>query len=289
MLIALAARAVPCFAEANHPHGDNNYGGLIGAAVFVVAGFVYGIQRMLAPDTPSVNRLGRPPVRCTEEEFEKGLLDIASRSGGSVQVTIQKPRRPPQPPKTPKPGAYGWAPNLADTVTWTQIVEPHEFYRIVYCDRHGELSERTIELMKIGHTGDISYYWVLHEGKGKSLRADRVVSVVEQITTGHPARIRVLPNYSTTLPAFPLEKAVFRVPQSANPRRTWGVDLNSYTCTCPEGRVRSSSGYIAGQLGFCCPHTAQAILTHLPPDAEWPPDILDFLRSAHRTSIANLV
>ena len=178
---------------------------------------------------------------------------------------------------------------ITDDVTWTRQVEPRERYRVVYIDRHDERSERVIELLRIGHLDGTPYLGVMDQGKFKTLRTERVVEVLEQLTTGHAPSIHPQPTYSTALPHFPLTNAVYKEHTIAAGNRTWTVDLNRYTCTCPEKRIRSGMGYEPGRLGFVCPHMARAIVAHLPAGAEgWPPELLAFLNDPRRTHISNL-
>jgi len=208
------------------------------------------------------------------------------------ETNMATPLRPIWAHKRPAPRkAPGAPPSLKDTVTWTRIVEPRERYRIVYRDRDNAMTERTIELQKVGHSGDTEYFGVMHAGKFKTLRVDRVVSVMEQLTTGHESSIRPQPTYSTQLPAWPFAGAVFKISQTAASRhnRTWTVDLNHYTCSCPEKRIRTGMGYEPGQLGYVCDHMAKAILANLSADAAgWPPELLNFLRNPRKIHIDNL-
>lgn len=199
------------------------------------------------------------------------------------------PTRPAYPRKRPAPRKAPGAPRqISDTVVWDRVVDPVERYRILYLDRDGKRTERVITLKKIGTSEGTRYYGVEHEGKFKTLRVDRVIGVLEQLTKGHEPSIRPMPTYGTTLPPFPIENAVFRVPTIAVSTRTWRVDLNRYTCTCPEKRVRMAKGYVPGQLGYVCPHVARAILAHLPADAAWSPGLLDFLRDPRRMHVDTL-
>ena len=189
------------------------------------------------------------------------------------------PRRASGPPKP-----------ISDTVTWTRIVDPRERYRIVYQDRDGAQSIREIELTKIGDSQGTAYLGVNHEGKFKTMRMDRVLQVLEQLTTGHPSSLSAALTYRSELPKFPIEGAVYKVPTIAAGNRTWTVDLNAYSCTCPEKRVRSGKGYTPGQLGYACPHVARAILNHLPVEcgSEWTSDLRSFLSDPRKMHIDNL-
>ena len=177
---------------------------------------------------------------------------------------------------------------MLDAVTWSRTVEPRERYRVLYMDRDNKRTERIIELQKIGASAGVTYLGVMHEGKFKTLRADRVVAVTEQLTKGHEPSIIAAPTFATMLPAFPLANAVYKVPTVAVSNKTWRVDLNRYTCTCPEKRIRFGKGYQPGQLGFVCPHMARAILDYLPADAGWPTGVLDFLRDPRKVHVDNL-
>ena len=176
-----------------------------------------------------------------------------------------------------------------DDITWTRQVQPPESYRIVYLDRDGQRSERLIELRRMGNLEGTPYLGVMDRGKFKTLRADRVVDVLEQISTGHEPSIRKPLGYDFHLPQFPVENALYKVPTVAASNRTWSVDLNRYTCTCPEKRIRLGFGYTPGQLGFVCPHMARALCDHLPVDSGWSPELLAFLRDPRRVHIDNLV
>lgn len=175
-----------------------------------------------------------------------------------------------------------------DDVDWSRIIDPPERYRILYQDRHGKRTERVIELRKIGIYDGSPYYGVMHLGQPKTFRCDRVIAVLEQLTEGHECSIEPAPDYSTQLPKFPVANAQYKVPQTARPDRNWSVDLNLYTCSCPEQRIRREFGYGPGDLGFTCSHMARAILDHLPAEANWPPALLLFLRNPRRIHIDNL-
>ena len=194
------------------------------------------------------------------------------------------PRRAPGPPQP-----------IHDQVVWTRVLDgkeiPRERYRIVYRDRDNALSERLIELLKVGTLGGHIYYSVMHAGKPKTLRSDRIVTVIEQLSEGHPPTLQAQPTYASRLPAFPPIPggAVFKIPASAaNSKRSWTVDLNAYTCTCPEKRIRGEAGYEPGTLGYVCDHMARAILEHLPPDAAWPHPLLAFIQDPRKIAIDNL-
>jgi hypothetical protein len=209
------------------------------------------------------------------------------------------PARPAYARKRPAPRGQG-LPKLmrSDDITWTRILDgkttPRERYRIVYIDNEAQRSERLIELQKLGEVKGVPYLGVMHAGKFKTLRADRVVEVLEQITTGHPPSIKPWRqlDYSVQLPPFPLDNALYKVGTIASSNRTWTVDLNRYTCTCPEQRIRRGFGYTPGQLGFVCPHVAKAILEHLPAHLQstisWPEELVSFLRDPRRVHIDNL-
>ncbi len=178
---------------------------------------------------------------------------------------------------------------MADNIRWTRIVDPRERYRIVYRDRDGELSERNIELQKIGEFSHETYFGVTHAGGFKTLRADRIVAVLQQLTQGHGPSIHPMPNYAMDLPKFPLENAVYKMPTVAVSHRTWTVDLNRYMCACPEKRIRAASGYEPGKLGFVCPHMARAILDYLPAGSPgWSPELLKFVADPRKVHIDNL-
>ena len=182
-----------------------------------------------------------------------------------------------------------------DDVTWTRVLDrtgaqPRELYRIQYSDRDGEISEREIELQKIGSRSGTVYLGVLHAGKFKTLRADGVLAVI-QLSVGHEPSIRSYPTYASALPNFPISNAVYRMP-TVKGTRTWKVDLNAYTCSCPEKRDRSAMGYAPGQLGFVCPHMARAILDHLPMNmhgqAGWTLELVSMLADPRKVHLDNL-
>jgi hypothetical protein len=182
---------------------------------------------------------------------------------------------------------------LTGEVIWTRIVEPRERYRITYRDKQGHLTERNIELQKIGHTpagpghGQTEYFGVMHEGRFKTFRVDGVISVIEQLTAGHESSIRPAPSYSSELQPFPLPNAQYRIATIKDPNRRWTVDLNLYTCTCPEKRIRGQVGYTPPQLGAICPHVAKAILENAPPG--WlSPELQSFLANPRKVHIDNL-
>ena len=176
---------------------------------------------------------------------------------------------------------------ITDDVTWTRILDPRESYQIEYIDAHGELTERIIDLLRIGHIKDVDYLAVMHAGKFKTLRADNVRKV-RQLSHGHEPSITAAPTYAGNLPAFPLAGAIYKMPTVALSNRTWTVDLNLYTCTCPEKRLRSARGYQPGQLGAVCPHIARAILEYLPESTAWPSQLRRFLSNPRKVHIDNL-
>ena len=181
-----------------------------------------------------------------------------------------------------------------DDIEWTRTVEPRERYRILYLDRNGEQSERTIELMRIGHRHETPYLGVMHDGIFKTFRTDHVLDVLAQYTVGHTPSIFSAPTYATPLPAFPIAGAVHHIPtthsKTPQARKTWTVDLNAYTCTCPEKRIRYAKGYAPGQVGAVCDHIAKAILANLPTPApaEWTPPLLAFLSNPQNIAVGNL-
>ena len=188
----------------------------------------------------------------------------------------------------PAPRRAAGAPwHITDDVTWTRIVEPRERYHILYRNRDGADTVREIELTKIGNSRDIEYPGVMHEGKFKTMRRDRALQVLEQLTTGHPSSLAAALTYRSDLPPFPVADAVYRVATIAASTRTWTVDLNRYECTCPEKRRRAGKGYKAPQLGYVCPHIARAVLDHLPAESgpEWTPDLRAFLSDPRKIHI----
>lgn len=200
------------------------------------------------------------------------------------------PRQPAYRRARPAPRTAPGPPRMnIDDITWTRILDPRERYSVIYRDRDNALTERTIELLKIGTLAGHQYFGVMHVGKFKTLRSDRIVSVIEQLTTGHEPSIRPQPTYTTELPPFPLENAVYRMPTAAVSNRTWTVDLNRYICACPEKRIRAAAGYEPGRLGYVCSHMAKAILDYLPTDAlAFTPEIRAFLADPRKIAINNL-
>ena len=192
-------------------------------------------------------------------------------------------------PQTPHPANF----LKPQDIVWTRTVDSRERYRILYLDRDGKQTERTIELQKIGHRGGAPYLGVMHEGVFKTFRTDRVLAVLEQLTTGHDPSIVAAVTYRTQLPHFPVSGLKVRVPttHAHNPaeRKAWTVDLDVYTCTCPESRKRGGKGYKPGQLGYVCDHMAKAILASLPSDAPgWTPELRSFLADPRKVHIDNL-
>jgi hypothetical protein len=248
-----------------------------------------------------------------EESQKSGFLDLhaSGETPHPLRVQTNTPawkRKRPLGSHAPRPRpAWGSAPRtgppqLHDTVVWERTVEPRERYRITYTGGDGETSEREIELVKIGRApglraGDAGtpYLGVQHMGKFKTLRADRVTAVTA-VDPPDAASIRAWPTYAFTLPMFHVERAVYRIAATATPRpgkptRHWQVDLNRYTCTCPEKRERSGKGYAPGQLGFVCDHMAKAILQNLPANVEaeaWTPELRSFLADPRKVHIDNL-
>ena len=212
-----------------------------------------------------------------ERETQPGRVSLAASADFRGRPARGRAPRPPQ---------------LADLITWTRIVEPREQYRILYVDKDGIRSDRLITLQKIGAYRGDKYYAVLNDGKFKTMRADRVLTA-ELLPTGlegaatEPS-IRPLPTYRTELPPWAGAEFFFRVP-TIKGKGTWGVDLNAYTCTCPEKRIRAGLGYKPGELGMVCPHIARAILEHQPDlPHPWPQDLLDFLSTPTKVALVNL-
>jgi hypothetical protein len=178
---------------------------------------------------------------------------------------------------------------MNDIVNWTRIVEPRERYRILYQGSDGLRTEREITLSKVGESRGRIYFAVTDRGKPKTFRADHVLEVLEQLTTGHAPSIHAAPNYATKLPAFPIAGAVYKIGTIAVSNRSWTVDLNKYTCSCPEKRIRSGLGYEPGQVGYVCAHMAKAILEHLPAGTPgWTDELRAFLADPRRIHIDNL-
>jgi hypothetical protein len=221
-------------------------------------------------------------------------------------------RRPAYTAKRPTQRVVSNASPSALDIIWSPPLTPRETYRILYSKADGSVSERIIDLLKLGSHDGHTYLGVRDKGIFKSFRRDRVLDVLEQISTGHTPSLRAIPSYTHYLPPFPrpepelrsgavdqtlqnnqrdedVQLLVFRVPQTRG-NRTWSVSLADYTCTCPDKRIRTALGYTAGQLGMVCPHLARAILAHLPsprPEA-WTPDLLDWLQNPRNTDIDNL-
>ena len=198
------------------------------------------------------------------------------------------PLRPDYRSKRPAPRKAAGAPQpLHDKVVWTREITPRERYRIEYIDRDNEVSLREIELLRMGDFSGERYIGVMHAGRFKTLRADRI-RMVAQISTGHEASLHAQPMYSSELPAFPLPGAIYKMPTIAG-NRTWTVDLNAYTCACPEKRIRAAMGYVPGRLGWICPHMARAILDYLPAGSPgWTDELLRFLADPRKIHIDNL-
>lgn len=174
-------------------------------------------------------------------------------------------------------------------VNWSRHYDPRDQYRIEYADRFGEFSERVIELACTGSCGGNEYAGIFEDGQFKTLRADRILKVEPLLISSpsgltHP--LHVLPTLKTALPVWPIEQAVFRVPQTSG-KRHWTVNLNAYSCTCPESRLRSQ--YPPGSLGRVCSHMARAILDNLPTDANWDEDIRAWIGNPYKVGAANLL
>lgn len=193
-------------------------------------------------------------------------------------------------PSARRPGASSAPRPITDDIQWTRQLDPPESYEITYADSKGDVTTRVIDLRRIGRQAGIEYLGAIDRGKFKTFRAENV-RTVRQLTAGHPPSIVAFPviSYVDRLPAFPVSGAVYRIPTTAVSKRRWTVDLNRYTCSCPERRIRGAAGYEPGQLGFVCLHMSRAILEHLPKDANWPPALLHFLGSRIRVHIDSLV
>ena len=210
-----------------------------------------------------------------------------------MAITPAWAHKRPAPRKAPGPPPF-----MPDKVTWTRTCDPREKYRIVYRDRDNALSERVIELLKVGSFGGQTYYSVLHAARPKTLRADRIVAVLAQLSEGHAPTLHPQPTYASRLPSFPVLAGESTAPVlkvgavAAGSNRTWTVDLGSYTCTCPEKRLRVAAGYEPGLLGYVCPHMARAIITNLPthtdPATGWTHELLTFLNDPRKVHIDNL-
>lgn len=172
-------------------------------------------------------------------------------------------------------------------IVWTEEFNPPETYQIEYADRFGEYSERSIHLSRKGHLNGHDYVGIYEDGKFKTLRADRILKAVpvSKVAGARPS-LRVLPSYSKILPAWPTSDALFKIKQTAGTRH-WTVNLNTYSCTCPEKRLRLDSP--EGSLGRVCPHMAEAILQNISIDAGWDPDIIAFLSDCHKVSMSGYI
>ena len=174
-------------------------------------------------------------------------------------------------------------------IKWEKFYQPPERYQIEYADRWGEFSERTIDLARIGSYQGHDYIGVFEGGQFKSLRADRILKVEKPTTTTtYNSELTVIPNYSTKLPEWSTGAAVYRM-KSITGNRHWTVDLNRYSCTCPEKRFRTSQGFADGTLGRVCPHMAQAILENLPKNSGWNPELITFLSNPRNVAIGSLL
>ena len=186
---------------------------------------------------------------------------------------------------------------ITDKVVWTRELNPRESYQIDYLDSKGNLTNRVVELLRIGHIplglhASTGYLGVMHNGQFKTLRTENVRSV-RQLTPNHDPSIFAYapiaqPQYVDQLPNFPVANAVYKMPTIALSKRTYSVDLNRYTCRCPEQRRRTAKGYQPGQLGFVCAHMARAILEHLPANAGWNQPLVKFLANPRKVHIDNL-
>ncbi len=171
-------------------------------------------------------------------------------------------------------------------IVWTEEFRPPETYQIEYADRFGEFSERTVHLSRKGHLSGHDYVGIYEDGQFKTLRADRILKAVpvsESALASPRPSLRVLPTYSTLLPAWPTPEAVFKI-KTISGSRHWTVDLNAYSCTCPEKRTRAQSP--SGSLGRVCPHMAEAILANLTPDAGWDPDLIAHISRPDKVSMS---
>jgi hypothetical protein len=173
-------------------------------------------------------------------------------------------------------------------ITWVEHFNPPEAYRIEYADRYGEFSERVVHLARKGHYHGNDYLGIYEDGKFKTLRADRILKVEWSGDSAPRSSLRVLPSESTTLPVWSLPNAVYKIKQTTG-ARNWTVNLNTYTCTCPEKRMRIQLGAADGTLGRVCSHMAQAIMENLPADANWNADILAHISNPRKVSMANFL
>jgi len=181
------------------------------------------------------------------------------------------------------------AQSYALSINWSRHYDPRDQYRIEYADKFGEFSERLVELACTGTYAGNEYAGVFEDGQFKTLRADRILKVEPLVISSPSGRthpLRVLPTFSTALPVWPVEQAVFRVLQTTG-KRHWTVNLNAYSCTCPEKQSRSD--YPPGSLGRVCSHMARAILENLPADANWDEDILAWINNPYKVGAANLL
>ncbi len=175
---------------------------------------------------------------------------------------------------------------VSSQIVWEQTLFPTQAYALDYTDRTGESTRRIIELQRIGRYSGRKYLGVFEEGKFKTLRADRV-SRIEQLSNEHPPAIALMPTLSDRLPGWHEARSPFKVPQLVG-KRHWTVDLTHYSCTCPEGRVRRSSGYGPGTLGGVCPHLAKAIVANLPAEHDWDPELIRMLTEYEVLTVGDL-
>ncbi len=166
--------------------------------------------------------------------------------------------------------------NLDNDVDWFEVFDPPQRYQIEYADRNGEHSVREVFLAKKGRYARHVYLGVYDKGRFKTFRRDHILKMEAIGHDGTRSNSRTA-HQRTSLPQWPAENAVFRIAQTVGTKR-WTVNLNEYTCTCPEKRTRAGRGCPPKMLGMVCPHMAQAILENLPADANWPPEIISYLK-----------
>lgn len=166
-------------------------------------------------------------------------------------------------------------------IEWEQRFNPPLSRAVEYADRHGEYSERLVSVVSRG-TGPNGrpYLGITESGKFKTLREDRVLKLSEPLPLSRNGRLRAV--LHEQLPPWHTTPAVFKVPSVSGNRR-WTVDLASYTCTCPERRIRSGQ-YAPKTMGMVCPHMARAIQENHPNRAAWPKDLVDYIWSSQAGS-----
>jgi hypothetical protein len=161
-------------------------------------------------------------------------------------------------------------------ITWTEIIDFPVARPLEYLNEQDEYSSQIVSTAKRGFCASGIVHIGLHDGDLlHTFPADRLLTKLPTLTGKgyHAMNMRQLMRLK--LPRWKNSIKVVKIPNASGKRR-WTVNLDSYTCTCPE-RIRRSSRFEQGQLGMACPHVVMAIRENLEDFSPWPKEIIGYL------------